>query len=404
MSDPSAASAPHQRESWDALLDRLEADLPKLTETYLSQVRLASGYEPGALVGREDLQAMATESLGLLIESIRTGETPAALLELAETLGRRRAQQQVPADSLTMAMQSDFNVLWSRLLELASEIDASDSAGGADTVLMLAQQVEPIWRAVEVFSNSTMTHYRQEELRLAQDRLNHRQVAIGRLLSFRSPSAASVAWVASELDCNGAAAFTVLVADQEETRSALFELASSLRRSRFYFYRSLGSVVAFWPSDETPPQIEQALVGLRCARANRVDGLACLPRTVTMLTTLLETVDPDVRRTIDLSEGFPQLARRALLTQGIDLEGRLANALRDSPDAERERLQETVIAFLETGSVQQTAAALFYHRNTVLKRLNKFTELTGIDVTVPVEAATAVLAWSEISDRPGRTL
>lgn len=393
MDDQMHSMATDSRRHWDALLDQLESDLPQITEEYIARVATASGYEPGALIAREDLHAMATGSLGLLIESIRTGVTPPALLDLARSLGRRRAQQQVPAESLTMAMQSDFSVIWSRLLELGS---ASDS----NTVLMLAQQVEPIWRAVEVFSNATLTHYREEELRLAQDRLNHRQVAIGRLLSFRSPNAASVAWVAGELDCDSSAHYTVLVADQEETRSALFELASTLRRSPFYFYRSIGSVVAFWPSDATPPQVDQALVGLRCARSKRVDGLANLPRAVTTLTSLLETVDPDVQRTIDLAEGFPQLAHRALLTQGLDLEARLATALRDAPEVEQDRLKETVITFLETGSVQQTAAALFYHRNTVLKRLNRFSDLTGIDVTVPVEAATVVLAWSRITAAP----
>lgn len=49
----------------------------------------------------------------------------------------------------------------------------------------------------------------------------------------------------------------------------------------------------------------------------------------------------------------------------------------------------TVRTFLDTGSVQRTATAAFCHRNTVLNRLAAFHERTGLDVTVPVEAALA---------------
>lgn len=377
-----------EADRWNELLDQLVDELPQLAQVYVDRVSGAPGYEPGALVTREDLLATAVASLRLLIEGMRDGAAHERLSEVAESLGRRRARQQVPAESLTMAMQSDFSVIWSRLLELS---------GSSDNVLLLARQVEPIWRVVEEFSNSTMKFYRQEELRLAQDRLNHRQVAIGRLLSFDAPSEASVAWVASELDCDAAAQFTVVVADQEESRNALFELATSLRRSPFFFHRSSGVVMVFWPHGTAPAGVEALLPELRCARADEVNGLADIPRTFATLTALLETVDPAVRRPIDLEEGLPLLARRALLGHGVDIEARLAAALQGCSDADRERLRETVVAYLATGSVQQTAATLFYHRNTVLKRLNRFADLTGIDVTVPSEAATVVIAWSTLA-------
>lgn len=284
-------------------------------------------------------------------------------------------------------------MIWSRLLEVSSD--------SAATTLALAQQVQPIWRIVESYSTTTMHFYQHEHTQIAQDRLNHRQVAVGRLLTFRDPSASAVAWVASELGCDATAEYTAVVTDQEEFREALFHLAGSLLRSPFYFHRSSGLVVAFWPKGEAPPRVTARIEQIRCARTTSVSGLARLPRMVEALTNLLDAVDPDVHRPIDLEEGIPLLARHALASQSIDVEERLAHALRRCPPSEREKLREAVVHFLVTGSVRAAAASLFYHRNTVLKRLNRFAELTGIDVTVPSQAATVVIAWLSIDPGPG---
>jgi DNA-binding PucR family transcriptional regulator len=64
----------------------------------------------------------------------------------------------------------------------------------------------------------------------------------------------------------------------------------------------------------------------------------------------------------------------------------------DVPARERERLLAVVRAYTATGSVADVAARLYCHRNTVLNRLRRFTELTGRDVTVPADAAVVLLA------------
>ena len=53
---------------------------------------------------------------------------------------------------------------------------------------------------------------------------------------------------------------------------------------------------------------------------------------------------------------------------------------------------ETVRTYGSCGSVQQTAARLYCHRNTVVHRLRRFQELTGCSPTVPRQAALALLA------------
>jgi DNA-binding PucR family transcriptional regulator len=59
---------------------------------------------------------------------------------------------------------------------------------------------------------------------------------------------------------------------------------------------------------------------------------------------------------------------------------------------ERERLIAAVRRYAEDGSVTDTAASVFCHRNTVLNRLRRVAVLTGRDVTVPADAAILLLA------------
>jgi DNA-binding PucR family transcriptional regulator len=69
--------------------------------------------------------------------------------------------------------------------------------------------------------------------------------------------------------------------------------------------------------------------------------------------------------------------------------------LDSAPRGERDRLVETVLAYARSGSVQQTATALFCHRNTVVNRLRRFADLTGRQMTTPADAAVVLvaLAW-----------
>ena len=59
---------------------------------------------------------------------------------------------------------------------------------------------------------------------------------------------------------------------------------------------------------------------------------------------------------------------------------------------EKERLIETVQAYLRSGSVSDVAGELYCHRNTVLNRLARFAKLTGYDPASPQDAATVIAA------------
>lgn len=48
-------------------------------------------------------------------------------------------------------------------------------------------------------------------------------------------------------------------------------------------------------------------------------------------------------------------------------------------------------AFLMCGGISETATACFCHRNTVLKRLHRFEDMTSLDLRNPKDLALAVL-------------
>jgi DNA-binding PucR family transcriptional regulator len=89
-----------------------------------------------------------------------------------------------------------------------------------------------------------------------------------------------------------------------------------------------------------------------------------------------------------------------MLVQAPELAQQLVStwlgSLLDLPEAERGPLLDTLDAWVETsGSAGRTARRVHCHRNTVLNRLRRLSEVTGHDLTggvTPVELALALRA------------
>lgn len=375
---------PSDIERWNALLDALADELPVLASRFVNRVKIIPGYETDDLVPGRDLFDTAVTDIQLMIECMRIGEASTRLTAVADELGVRRARQQVPSESLATAVQLNFSVLWGRLLELCTPEDA----------ITLTTRVEPTWRTIDHFTAVVMAAYNREVAHIAQQRINVRQSVIARLFTPAQPSETTVRSVAYQLGCDPTAPYRVVVADQAAAQEVLLEIVSRHRHSPLFLHRGAGLTIVFWPENLYPSALESCVSELRCAHAHRVRGLGQIPGTARSLTSLLEAIDPVVQSSIDLADGVPVLARKALLAEGVDLTGELDERLSVCSDGERERIRESVEAFLETGSAQQSAARLYCHRNTVLNRLARFTELTGIDLSVPVQAVRVALAWS----------
>ena len=76
-----------------------------------------------------------------------------------------------------------------------------------------------------------------------------------------------------------------------------------------------------------------------------------------------------------------------LPTQLHAAHARVVELRKSAPD-----VVDTVGAYLKSGSTKDVAALLHCHRNTVVNRLQSFKAQTGLDVTVPSQAALALAA------------
>jgi DNA-binding PucR family transcriptional regulator len=103
------------------------------------------------------------------------------------------------------------------------------------------------------------------------------------------------------------------------------------------------------------------------------------------------TTERPGQRTVRDAWGY--VAANRLGEYGTVLADTVLGPLKAIAAHERDRLIETVQAFLRSGSVSQTAGELYCHRNTVLNRLARFGQLTGFDPANPQDAATVIAAF-----------
>lgn len=153
----------------------------------------------------------------------------------------------------------------------------------------------------------------------------------------------------------------------------------------------------FWPVKVTftadPYDLPPELSDEPCGLAYSSDGLAGLATASRQAISLADHLAPEDDRPLTIEQNWQRLARRQISTAGFDFAKSLDDALTDARPGEEERIRETVMSYLRTGSVTDSAEQLFAHRNTVLNRLRRFTELTGVDLHVPLQAASVTVAW-----------
>ena len=396
--------APGDSLRWAELVELLHGKIDALAEAFAARVLEIPEYADNQL-GPGDLEATARETFRRLVDGLRgrkqhrlpgeeAGPEPEmeSLLGFAAGLGAKRARAGIPPEALISAVRLDFSIIWECLLQIA---DARDAA-------LLASRVDRVWRVVDEFATRTHTSYLTERVRMAQEESSIRREFIARLFNQSSPSAETVSQVAAALGVDAAAHFG-LAAASGDAAVALRKAAAGPgsgpgHRSRFFVHEFGGNTYAFWPSaahrDPPRPPMPAALTGVPCGYVPEAAGLRALPvaaRTAESLASLLRPTDSGP---LSAEAAWARLAKQQLDDAGLDLLADLDAALSSCRGGERERLEETVRQYLSTGSVTATAQQLFCHRNTILNRISRFQELTGLDLAVPAQAARLVVAWA----------
>ena len=389
---------------WAELVELLHGRIDALAEAFAARVVEIPEYAERQ-VGSGDLEVTARETFRRLVDGLRgqkqhPGSAPGAgaepemesLLGFAADLGAKRARAGIPPEALISAVRLDFSIIWEGLLQIA---DAEDAA-------LLASRVDRVWRVVDEFATRTHTSYLTERVRMAQEESSIRREFIARLFNQSSPSAETVSQVAAALGVDPGAHFG-LVAASGAAAVALRKAATGpgsgqQHRSRFFVHEFGGNTYAFWPlpphREAGRPAVPAVLGSIPCGYIPDVAGLRALPSAARTAESLASLLQPSDAGPLSAEAAWARLAKQQLDDAGLDLLAELDTALSVCRGGERDRLEETVRAFLATGSITVTAQQLFCHRNTILNRIGRFQELTGVDLAVPAQAARLVVAWA----------
>ncbi|MEW2481817.1 helix-turn-helix domain-containing protein [Mycobacterium sp. NPDC049093] len=138
-----------------------------------------------------------------------------------------------------------------------------------------------------------------------------------------------------------------------------------------------------WADDESV--VADLLADLEGAVAPRSVPLSEVHRAAAIVRML---VDLD-RTATTLRGSWAQLSITQLSQVIEDLRGYVLGPLDEVHDCEL--IVETIQVFAGSGSVSDTASALYCHRNTVMNRIRRFEEATGISLRSPRSLAMVQL-------------
>jgi len=361
--------------------------LPSMEDEFVQRVQEIASYS-GTAVSAADLRSAALTSIGLIIDSMSGSRHYPQMLEYAAALGTRRARQSLPAEALMSAVRLDFPILWEALLQTASTEDA----------VLLAFRAEEVWRVVDDYAAAVHSSYLLTRIEMAQEEAGVRQEFISSLFGMQG--------LLPEIRDRFARAYGVdpdapygIAAGTGRAAVQLRHLTASPNTTRVIFlYEAENYVYAFWPESVNgsagqvglPTGLTTTPCGLARSSVGLI-GLAAAARVAAALCDL--SIDADLQP-VTVERNWTRLARTRMDSIGVDLRAELDTQMLDARADEVERLRETVVCFLGNGSVRATADELYCHRNTILNRLRRFREITGVDLTIPVQAARAVVAWA----------
>lgn len=341
------------------------------------------------LVSPQEFRDSAWQAFEVLLRTVARLPVPEHIAGVSERVGEQRARQGVPLDALLQAARVDFRVVWAALVRRA----------GDEGKAQLVNSAYYVWEAVEHHVTGIMTAYQRTVLEMGRRTEDERRLWFSRLLDSdgRNPTVVQDAARALGFQVSGRFLCAVTPGGGEASlrgvANALRGLGAPLQQQAVASDMVL--VVQLSPRLTREAVLAQ-LQGTPCGVSSEVTGLTELPRAVTLATATARVLPPDAAEPHRLEDSWLDVLVHRAGDLGRDLAADVFGGLHaGAPPAEVDRLLETVQTHLSgSGSVADTAAALYCHRNTIQQRLNRFAELTGRDPRRPEDAALVVLALS----------
>ncbi|MEU9702492.1 helix-turn-helix domain-containing protein [Streptomyces sp. NPDC047981] len=361
----------------------LIGDLARLTDRAVDDIRAHSGtYASGTPVTRADLWEICRDNLLRALQDFGgLAPTGVDFEQAARETGRRRAEQDVPLDTVLRAYRRGGRVLWQVMAEHLRARPGRDS-DTRDTELDVAGA---LWETIDRYSVAMADAYRLTQLEM-QSRQDTRRVALFEaLLDGRADDPAVAAAASTALGVPVSDRYVVVVAAQNPAApphpAPVLEAAGlwSFWRPRAGRYAGIVRLPRGAGADAARGLLDllRRQTGTTAGVSPEFDRLAQAGRALRLAEQTLRTLPVgsgeaaafDDRLTEVLLSGRGDIVDRIV---AVHLGPVLATA------GERAALLETLRVWLDCGcSAARAAERLYCHRNTVLNRISRIAELTG---------------------------
>lgn len=360
------------------------ADIDQIAQDFLLEVEQIEGYSSSAVVA-QDLQETAVASMELLLRLVGDLPIPDRLAGMSEALGHRRAQQGIPLESLLRAVRMDFRILWTAMLKKVP----------VASLPKFTEDAVRVWEAVEFHTIRVHAGYLDELATMAQEKEAQRAFLLSRLLNSDGKDSQLLGQAARALGVNPESSFVVAVAAEHAQKS--FRTGVHRAGADQFLHERDGALILILEDTPARPGQEPAegrpwLAPLDCFVAPRAQSLAEVPLMLRIALESLPAITPETPGQRTVGHTWGHVAATRLGEYGSVLANSVLGPLTTISAHEKERLIETVQAYLRSGSVSDVAGELYCHRNTVLNRLARFAKLTGYDPASPQDAATVIAA------------
>lgn len=333
----------------DRVVDRTKASLPAYVDVSADHIRDGIAADMG--------RAMAA----LVEDRPLTEEDRAGMGQIGEL----RADQGVPLEQMLQVYRFTIDEIFSELWSAADDGEIAPE----DTVVLTRQ----LWRYADPIMDRAIEAYRARELEQAVADTQGRTALVQKLLLSPAGSAGIDPVLGAHLDPSGSYVAIRARADTGDVRQLLLDLQQPGTLDGGAVTPYEGDVIGFAMRRPALPLPEGVTLGVGPA-----GPLSALPHSFAIATRVVETArafEIDGVRSID------QLALQAVARSedvlGDHLVARFVDPVDPSTVAGAELLDTIRLVLHHDLSVEQAAAGLWVHPNTVRNRMRRYEQLTG---------------------------
>jgi PucR C-terminal helix-turn-helix domain len=357
-----------------AVVERLVAEMEAELDAFVDRIveRIRTEIPDFRRISVATLRRAVRGNVGRALAALRELRPPTpAELEGSAAIGRERAEQGLTVDAVLHAYRISVTAVWSRFGELARE-------RGADVASVLAFS-ETLWRWADAVMDVVGAAHREVELQMAREEQQHRDAFVLALLMGTIDAA--------ELRRDGAAYGLEPERDYLPFRARAAETPTTPALPRRV-------ALALAGDDGLVTALDHDLIGLATRVPAPIPGvvagigpsarLAALPNSFAIACRALQTAlafrQEGVYSLSDLS------IRPAILVDDALGDAFVARYLEPLAGLGRlgTELEATLRAWFDNGMhIDDTAAALHVHANTLRHRLRRFEEATSANLRHP---------------------